>query len=175
MSGAVIPWGCVSGLRVPIQHEITEKRAQIESNRPVESEFRIDHPSVTVRDHHRTGMKIAVQERLSLAEKFLSKLCRGDFQRSIATKIRDDVVQLGRGVAIAFANKIRIRKNKIYRNADQRLVSGEQRYSIEFVFEGLCAIGSEEATAGDKLAHVAGKIWVTASCDQSMTQDDVRG
>ena len=94
---AVVAWGRVPGLRKPIQQEIAKKGPEVETNGSVEREFRVDDASIVVRDHHRARMKISVNERLDLVQKFLSEARDGDFERSIAAKVRRDAVEL-RGV-----------------------------------------------------------------------------
>src|SRR5258708_22906096 len=76
----------VPGLGVPIQQEIAEKRAQVESDWAVEGKFRIDDATVIFRNHHRAGMEITVNERLGFGEKFLPEASGGDFERPIPSQ-----------------------------------------------------------------------------------------
>ena len=152
---AVVACSCVPGLGVPAQQQIAEKRAQVESDWAVESEFRIDHARVIVGDHHRPGMKIPVNERLGFIEKFLPEACRGHFERPIAAKVRDNVVKLRGSVTIALADEVGIRKNQIYGDAHERLICREQRHPVHLTFERSGEVGREEAGAGDVLAHIA--------------------
>src|ERR1700736_5473850 len=117
ISHAVVVWRRVPGLGVPIQQEIAEKCAQVESDGAVEGEFRIDYAAVVFRNHHRAGMKIAVNERLGLTEKFLPKSSGGNFERPIAAKVRDDLVELRGGVTVTRASDVGLRKNKVYADA----------------------------------------------------------
>ena len=103
----------------------------------------------------------------------MPEACRGDFEGRIAAKVCDQLIELGRGVAIARANEIGIRENKIYGDANQRLVCGEQRNCVQLVFERPREIRGEEASAGNVLADVAREVVVPAPCDQAVPQDDM--
>ena len=119
-------------------------------------------------------MKIPVNQRLGLAEKFLSEARRRNFERTIAAQVADDFVELRRGMSIALAREVWIPKDQIYGNADQRLISGEQRDTVHFAFERPRKVGREVARTRDVLAEVAGEIRVTAPGNQTVPQDDVR-
>ena len=174
ISGAAVIRGCVPRLRVPAEQKIAEKRAQVEADRSVERELRVDHAAVVFRDHHRSGMKIPVDQRLVLGEKFLAEACRCDFQGPIAAQVRDYVVELRRGVTVALADAVGVLKDQVHGDANQRLVSGEQCGSIHFVFERPREIGGEVAGACHILADVAGDLVVTPACNQTLSQDDMR-
>src|ERR1700694_2059082 len=118
-------------------------------------------------------MQVTVNERLGCADEFLPKARRGNFERRIAAKGRDDLVQLRGSVTITGAHEVRIGENKIYADAHQRFVCGEERNSIHLMLERTREVGREEAGAGDVLADIAREILVAASRNQSVPQDDV--
>ena len=59
-------------------------------------------------------MQIPVNERLGFVEKFLPEARRGNLERPVAAKVRDDLVKLRGGVTIARADEVGIRKDQIY-------------------------------------------------------------
>src|SRR3981081_593642 len=118
-------------------------------------------------------MQVTGNERLGFPDGFLPKARRGNFERRIPAKGRDDLVQLRGRVTITGAHEVRIGENKVYADAHQRFVCGEERNSIQLMFERTREVGREEARAGDVLADIAREILVAASSDQSVPQDDV--
>src|SRR5215469_5588986 len=164
----------VPGLRVPAEKKIAEKRAQIEPDRAIEGEFRIDDSRVSLGHHDGAGVEIAVDERLYFVEELPSELRGRHFEPAIGSQVRNDPVKLRRSVAVALAAAVWVTEDQVHRDAHQLFVAGEERDSIHLLLEGAREVGGEEARARNVLANVAGDVRVTAPCDQTLPQDDVR-
>ena len=50
--------------------EVADHGADIEAHRPIEGEFRVDHPRLVLGHHDRTGMEIAMDHRFRIAQEF---------------------------------------------------------------------------------------------------------
>ena len=81
LRGPIVAGGLVAELGVPAEQKISEKRAEVEADRPVKRELRIDHAGIAVGDHHRAGMQVAVNERLGFGEKLLAEARGADLER----------------------------------------------------------------------------------------------
>ena len=118
-------------------------------------------------------MEIAVNEGLGFADKFLPEACRGNFEARIAAQGGHQRVKVRGGMMVARANEVRVRENEIHADADERLICGEQRNSVQLALERPREIGGKEAGAGDILADVVRDVAVAASRDQAVSQDDM--
>ena len=85
----------VAALREIAEHQIGEECADIEADGAEEREFSVDDPGVGLRHHHRTGVEIAVQQRLAARQECPFELLHRDLQRGIGAKRGREPVKLG--------------------------------------------------------------------------------
>ena len=73
----------VAFLREIGEQEIADHGADIEADRADEGEFRIDDPRVGDRQHDRTGVQVAVDERLAGGEELVFARLRRGLERRV--------------------------------------------------------------------------------------------
>src|SRR5262249_45752728 len=160
-------------LRVPAEQQIAEERAQVEPDGSVEGEFRIDHSRIAFGHHHRARVEIPVNERLCFVEKLPSEARGSKLQLAVPPHVRNELIEVRRGVAVALAAAVRVTKDQVHRDAQQLLVTGEYRYSIHLLLERARQVRGEEARPSDVLTDVARDARVAPSANQALPEDDV--
>src|SRR5690606_28518739 len=125
---AVASAGCslMTGLGKIAHPEIGDQHADVEADRTVEREFRIDDTRLIVGHHNGTGVKVAVAECFGLGREEMFQPLRCYLELAACAQLCHDWIELWCGVMVKLCLEIGIGKDKVYRDVTEFDVVGKQ-------------------------------------------------
>lgn len=164
----------VSALRKIAHPEIGKQHADVEADRSVERELRVDDAGLVVGHHNRTGMQIAMAERFGFCrEQMFQPLCF-DLEVAVGAKLGHDRIELGRGVTIKLGLEIGIGKHQVFGDVAKLDIVGEKREVRLLFSRGHGEVGAAKERTGDEEAEVTPDFRQLPPVDQRAPQNDVR-
>ena len=106
--------------------EIANDRTDIESHRPVECEFGIDHPRLVLRHHDRAGVQVAMDHRFRRCQELQLQPRDRDMQIEVLAEARRSRIEPRRGPAVLLGPAVGIGEDQILGDLAQRMVAGER-------------------------------------------------
>jgi hypothetical protein len=105
----------------------------------------------------------------------MTKARGAHLELGISPQLRRRLVQLRGRMTVSVGREIRLGKNQVHGNSNQRFVAREQRDAVDFALEGTGQVGRKKTRARNVFADVAGNARVAAPGDESLPEDDVGG
>ena len=171
LRAAAAELGRVAVLRVIADQQMADEDAEVDADRPEGRELRIDDPHVVVRQHHRAGVEIVVDQRLRRREVLAAEAPGRGAYPAVRAEILDERVEMRRRPMVPHARHERILIDELEHDPVQDVIGLQLGDPLVLELLLLMEIGGEEGRARHELGDAPRHAGIDLAGDDPAAQN----